>query len=191
MSNDMNKNADTVYNFFKSKGLNDNQTFAIMGNIQQESSFNSKATNKSSGAFGIFQWLGNRKTNLQNYALEKGTTSSNLNTQLDFAWYELTTSEKATLKALEENENASVETLTELFEKKFERSGGSALTERKNYAKEWASHYSNGTSVSSSNDKVDLSLGGNVVKVVTILLLIVLTVVFLMLTIKGGVKNGK
>lgn len=195
--NDVKKTADTIYSFFKGKGLTDNQVFAIMGNIQQESNFDSTALNSSSGAFGIFQWLGSRKDSLQKYANKKGTSSSDLNTQLEFAWDEMNGSEKATLNALNKNKNADVSTLTEIFESKYERSGGSELSKRKEYATQWATYYStNDVTVFYSENQMkeyydtDFNMFGEIVRVVTILLLIVLCVVFLMLTLKGTVNKG-
>lgn len=191
------KTANTIYTFFKGKGLTDNQVYAIMGNVQLESNFDTTALNSNSGAYGLFQWLGSRKTELQKFANSKGKSSSDLNTQLEFAWEEMNTTEKATLKALNDNKNKDVETLAEIFESKFERSGGQGLSQRKQYASEWASYYSTGNETVFYSDKqlaeynnVEFNMFGDIVKAITVLLLIVLCVVFLMLTLKGTVNKG-
>ncbi|WBF81241.1 hypothetical protein FMLHJGGC_00190 [Staphylococcus phage BSwM-KMM1] len=43
-----------------------------MGNLKQESNLDPKAVNQSSGAFGIAQWMGDRKAGLDKFAKEKG-----------------------------------------------------------------------------------------------------------------------
>lgn len=70
------------------------QAAGIMGNIQQESGFSPTAVNRSSGAYGIIQWLGSRKTNLENFAREQGKDKSDLSLQLDFMKKELEESYK-------------------------------------------------------------------------------------------------
>lgn len=61
----------------------------ILSNIRSESSFNPSDTNKSSGAYGICQWLGGRKTNLKNYCAEHGFASDSLQGQCQYLLYEL------------------------------------------------------------------------------------------------------
>ena len=76
-------NVESAYNYFISRGLQDYQAAAIVGNLIAESNVNPTALN-SIGAYGIAQWLGGRKTNLQskpNY--------DTLQVQLDFIWEEL------------------------------------------------------------------------------------------------------
>lgn len=65
--------------FFEQKGFKPVQVSAIIGALLQESQLNPNAVNPSSGAYGLAQWLGTRKTLLQlkpNY--------SQLQTQLEF-----------------------------------------------------------------------------------------------------------
>lgn len=122
-----------IWNFFKSKGLNDNAVAGIMGNIQQESGFNSKAVNKSSGASGIFQWLGSRKTELQNYAKSIGKSWEDLSVQLDFAWKEMNASEKKALETLKKSNLTASQHASE-FDRLFERSGKSQVAQRQQFA---------------------------------------------------------
>ena len=49
----------------------------------------STATNPSSGAFGLMQWLGGRKSRLYSYAAEQGKQVSDVNLQLDYIKWEL------------------------------------------------------------------------------------------------------
>jgi len=61
-----------------------------MGNVYCESGFRPTALNSSSGAYGLAQWLGGRRTNLQNYAASKGKTEEDEDCQIEFLIAELT-----------------------------------------------------------------------------------------------------
>ena len=189
-------NKSIVQSFLQSKGLNNKAIAGVMGNIQQESNFNATATNSSSGAYGLFQWLGSRKTALMNYAESTGSNVSDVNTQLDFFWNELQTTQKKTMTVLTSDYDTASE-YAEAFEKSFERSGGSALEKRKTYAETYYSQMSSGSeivtgsgvsSVSKSN-KIGLQWWGDVVKVVLILLLIVIGVLMGVLSVNTTVQE--
>nr|DAN11158.1 MAG TPA: Morphogenesis protein 1 hydrolase [Herelleviridae sp.] len=118
------KGSKKIWNFFKEKGLSNNQIGAIIGNLQQESNLDPNATNPSSGAYGIAQWLGGRKTNLQNFAKSKGKKASDMDVQLDFLWKEMQSDyEKNSLKNAGWSKNASLEKNTSAFAYGFERMG--------------------------------------------------------------------
>ncbi|MCM3387347.1 phage tail tape measure protein [Ureibacillus chungkukjangi] len=138
----------TIWNFFKSKGFSDSIVAGIMGNLKMESNFNSSAKNPTSGAFGIAQWLGGRKSGLSSYANSLGTSMSDLSTQLNWLWKELNGSEKKTLNWINSNPNASASQMAAMFDKLFERSEGTHIPQRQNYANQILSKYS-GTGVSS------------------------------------------
>lgn len=76
--------AAAIFAFLSSAGYSDAGAAGIMGNMFAESGLNTKATNPSSGAYGLCQWLGGRKTALLNYARGKGKNSYDLQTQLEF-----------------------------------------------------------------------------------------------------------
>lgn len=85
------ENARAVYDFFRSE-LNATPQGATgpMGCLDFESGgFNPAIENPSSGAYGLAQWLGGRKTNLAQFAAEKGKEMSNLGVQLEFLKQEL------------------------------------------------------------------------------------------------------
>jgi len=88
-------NGEKVWNFLISKGLNNVQAAGIMGNLQEESGFNPAATNSSSGAFGIVQWLPKEK--LANHQQEAGIEgdSNTLGVQLGVMWWEATNAGKS------------------------------------------------------------------------------------------------
>jgi hypothetical protein len=81
--------------FLQGKGLTRAQAAGVVGSLMQESGLSTTAKNPSSGAYGIGQWLGGRKTNL----LNQGDPKS-LHGQLNFLWSELQGPEKAALDRL-------------------------------------------------------------------------------------------
>ena len=122
---------ESVWAFFKSKGLTDEATAGIMGNIAVESNYSPTAINSTSGAFGLFQWLGSRYDSLLDYASGRNTSASDLDTQLNFAWEEMQTTEKRTLEEMQSDKYETAGEYAEVFEAKFERSGGALVDRRK------------------------------------------------------------
>lgn len=83
---DISTNADRVYVYLKEKGLTSIQVAAIMGNIEQESSFDEKCIEEGNGiGFGLIQWSFGRRTELEN----RYSDPSNIYNQLDFLLEEL------------------------------------------------------------------------------------------------------
>jgi hypothetical protein len=97
------------------KGLTRQQAAGVVGSLMQESGLSPTITNRSSGAYGIGQWLGGRKTNLLN------SGKSGLRGQLDFLWGELQGPENAALKRLKGAH--SVADAVDAFTWGFERPG--------------------------------------------------------------------
>ena len=108
-------NQKIAYNFFISKGLQPHQAAGIVGNLMGESKLNPSAVNPTSKAFGIAQWLGDRKKKLFAKYGDKPT----IDQQLEFVWEELNTSEKRAFDRLLQTQ--SVEEATNSFMKHFER----------------------------------------------------------------------
>ncbi len=112
-----------IFEFFINKGLSAAQAVGFLANIQQESTFNTAAVN-SSGAVGLCQWMGTRKTNM---IAACGTNwSSNLTGQLEFLWSELNGDESSTLISLREitgNDLVAAKQSAEIVLRKFERPG--------------------------------------------------------------------
>ncbi|KUR71173.1 hypothetical protein AQZ52_10910 [Novosphingobium fuchskuhlense] len=74
-----------VYSFFRSKGLASNKALGITAALYAESGLDPDALNQKSGAYGLSQWLGNRKKEL----FRRYGNHPNLQQQLDFLWSEL------------------------------------------------------------------------------------------------------
>ena len=110
-----------VLDFFQSKGLTENQSRGILGNLLQESNGNHEIVNSKSGAFGLAQWLGSRKKKL----IEKYGKNPTKQQQLEFIWEELNTTEKNTLQKLLATNTIS--DATRVFANSFERAGKSEM----------------------------------------------------------------
>lgn len=119
-----NQNTRIIISQLISKGLNAAAAVGICGNIKQESRFNPASVNSLSGASGICQWLGSRKTAMIGMV---GTDwKNNLTGQINYLWYELTcTSESAVMPYLQAvpNTEAGAREAAEWFVRKFERCG--------------------------------------------------------------------
>lgn len=80
---------DTIETKFKENGFSDK---AIEGIILDAKENNTIASNvgETENGYGIFKWTGTRKDNLLKFAEEKGLDPTDINTQLEFAFIEMT-----------------------------------------------------------------------------------------------------
>ena len=84
------KKARQAVDYFVNKGLTREQASGLVGNLMRESGMNIAATNPNSGAYGIGQWLGNRKTRL----FKRYGYHPTFEQQLNYIWDELNTSHR-------------------------------------------------------------------------------------------------
>lgn len=153
--------APTIWNFLIEKGFSNECAAGVMGNVMRESSMNSNLTNKSSGAYGLFQWLGDRKSKLIAYANSKGKPTSDVMTQLEFMWSEISTKGhyEASLfvKKFGSLENfmkiSNVDEATIGWEKTFERANetASGYAKRKKFAWEFYNKFAKKGSTKNKN----------------------------------------
>lgn len=115
-----------ILTFFKTKGLSPEQASGIIGNLIFESGLNPNISN-SIGAIGIAQWLGDRKSKL----LRKQNPKS-INTQINYIWEELNTTESKALLRLKQTSNPA--SASRIFDLDYERSEGTTLPKRIGYA---------------------------------------------------------
>lgn len=199
-----------VFDFYKSKGLSNNAIYGIMGNIAVESGFKTDVTGDKGTSYGLFQWHNERWDGLKKFAKEKGTDISDLNTQLEYSWHELNSTEKKALKELQNNKN-TVSQYAEKFDKLFERSNGSARSKRVEYAKGYYKGSSFFDKVAGANDRMnqayvegevitsDNNLITEVVRLVMLVLVCIACVIFFAMSIGafdeikkiGGAAHGK
>ena len=85
---DMEANKKQIWSFLKNKGLSDAGAAGIMGNAEQESSFNPSATN-GIGCRGFVQWCFERNDALESFARDRGKTWDCLGLQLEYMWHEM------------------------------------------------------------------------------------------------------
>lgn len=91
-----NQRAGYAVNYFMNKGLSKEAAAGLVGNLMRESRMDTNALNPASGAYGLGQWLGNRKTKL----FKKYGKNPTFEQQLDYVWDELNTSHRKGLQML-------------------------------------------------------------------------------------------
>lgn len=199
-----------VFDFYKSKGLSNNAIYGIMGNIAVESEFKTNVTGDNGTSYGLFQWHNERWEGLKKFAQEKGTDISDLNTQLEYSWAELNSTEKKALNMLQNNK-LTVRQYAEKFDKIYERSTGVHTEQRVKYAQEYYKGSSFFDRVASANDRMnqayvqgevitsDDNLISEVVRLVMLVLVCIACVIFFAMSIGafdeikkiGGAAHGK
>ena len=121
-------------------GLNNCAACAVLGNIQQESAFNLVAEN-AIGAFGLCQWLADRRTAMESWCRQNGLEVTTVAGQMGYLNYELHNSETSGWAVLSSapNDRNSVYTTAVDFGEAFERYNKAAGEEgsRGSYAVAW------------------------------------------------------
>ena len=97
------------------------QAAAIMGNMYTESKFNSAAVEGGNGiGYGLAQWSFGRRTNLENFAKQKGVAASDIPMQIEFLTNEYTGSYKSRLATTAFGTGTDVSASTSEWMNKFE-----------------------------------------------------------------------
>lgn len=125
-------NGKKAYDFFISKGLSSHQARGIVGNLKAESGLNHTAVNPSSKAFGLAQWLGDRKKKL----FSKYGKNPTFDQQLEFIWEELNSTERKSLDYLLQTKNTKDATISfmNLFERPSKEEKASSVINRIKFA---------------------------------------------------------
>lgn len=119
----------TIYNFLTTQaGLTPDQAYGVMGNLEVESSLNPASYNPNEKAIGIVQWEGGRRAALQAFAAARGTSETDLQTQLEFMLHEWQTTESSAYQAIKSA--GSPEQAAALDDQYYERSSGAARQQR-------------------------------------------------------------
>lgn len=114
--------AAVAYDFFVGKGLQNFQSAAIVGNLQQESRLNPHAVSPPDPVHpsrGVAQWQPAGWDKLLAFASSIGRDPWSLNTQLEFIWYQLETEPYLGLNEL--RGATTIEAAVVIFQNKFER----------------------------------------------------------------------
>lgn len=134
-----------AWNFFKSMGLSDVATSAIVGNFMQESGSNIDPTADNGSHRGIGQWdYSDRYAKLKNYATSINKSPDDFETQLKFAWLETSPTADHTYATLQWSQDQyntftafnDAREAAKYFADYWERCPGQAITERQNNAEE-------------------------------------------------------
>ena len=128
-------NAEKVFNFFVSKGFEPFQAAAFVGNFVVESGsedINPIAVGDNGNAFGIAQW-NSRRPELYEFASKNNKPVDSLETQLEFAWYEMQNKESSAYEAIKNTK--TLEEATYVIMDRYERPGEPHLDKRQEASK--------------------------------------------------------
>lgn len=126
------ENAQKAMDYFMKQGWSKEQAAGIVGNLQQESGKDlDPSSENSNGMYGIAQWDKTRRREFEK-VMGRSIYGSSLEDQLAFIQHELTSGkDRGAKKAGRELKSAtSALEAASIFEKHYERSGGSALGKR-------------------------------------------------------------
>lgn len=138
-----------IYNYCVSQGCSCAAACGVVGNAQVESNFSTTVVNKSSGATGLFQWLGGRLTALKSKASAAGKDYTDADIQIQHMWAEFCGEDSTTLSLLNKNcggvegfkKLSSAGEAGKMFGKCFERAGDNGST-RASAAEQWYQKFS-------------------------------------------------
>lgn len=118
-------NQQTIIQLLEQGGLNPAAVAGVLGNLYVESSLNPSAYNAREGAIGIAQWEGGRRTQLEQFARSRGKTANDLATQVAFLIHEMGNG-----MIQQMNATGSAGSAAAYFDKNYERSAGTSLSQR-------------------------------------------------------------
>lgn len=112
---------EQIFQLLINGGMNAGQAAAVMGNMYAESGFNSDITEKGNSiGYGLAQWSFSRRTNLENFAKEKGIPVSDIPLQIEFLLREYNGSYKSRLDKTVFKEGTDVAASTKAWMEIFE-----------------------------------------------------------------------
>jgi hypothetical protein len=121
-------NESRIAAYLRADGLNPIATAGVLGNLQVESGFNPAAYNANEGAIGLAQWEGGRRTDgLDGLARQRGTSETDLDTQLAWLVHELNGMPGFIAQL---NGQSTPEAAAALVDEDFERSAGTSRGQR-------------------------------------------------------------
>ena len=140
VSASMEEVATSCYNYLTGQmGLNKCAACAVLGNIQQESGFNLIGENYDSGAFGLCQWLGDRRYAMESWCRQNGLEVTSVAGQMGYLNYELHGDESSSLSVLTgaSDKREAVYSTAVAFGESFERYESNGEGSRGRYAIDW------------------------------------------------------
>jgi hypothetical protein len=110
-------------------GLTPEQASGVVGNLMRESGLQSDIEERGGGGgYGLAQWTGSRRRDLEQFAAQRGKSPGDFDTQYQFLLHELRGSESRALSTL--RQARTPEEAAFVFDRDFERSGVKAMGER-------------------------------------------------------------
>lgn len=110
-------------------GLTAAQASGVVGNLMRESGLRSDLEEAGGGGgYGLAQWTGGRRSDLEAFARQRGASPGDFETQYQFLLHELRGSESGALASL--RGTSTPEEAAQVFDRDFERSGVKAMSER-------------------------------------------------------------
>lgn len=132
----------------------------VLGNAQQESGFNLGSLGDSGASFGLFQWNGSRRANLEKLARSTGRQVNDVSVQVDFLLQELRErGDDVRLRGTRD-----VRSATEVFMKHYERPGTPHFENRLNYANSFMNSISSGSPTPSTSAGINKA---NAIKIIS------------------------
>lgn len=128
---ELNKNKEN------SNQLSQIQAAGMVGNLIHESGLQTGIKGDGGKALGLAQWHPDRQKGLKALADSRGVDITDLDTQLEYIWQELNSTEKKALNSVLNSK--TVEQATTAFMRDYERPGAPHLNSRINYAKSFFS----------------------------------------------------
>lgn len=129
-------NAPVIFNVLTEKGLTAAQAAGFLGNIQQECGYDAGLVDGA--AAGLCQWESSRQASMKKYC--GANWKNNVSGQAEFIWVELTSSESATMTALQSqatgNDEATAVLAAEIICTKYERAGIPMMDNRRKYTRD-------------------------------------------------------
>lgn len=163
-------NAEKIFNYLTStpfaglggKPMTAIQAIGVLGNFALESGLDPGQAQIGGSAYGIAQWDGGRRTQLENYARSQGKPVSSLELQLSFLKTELDGWEGTNLVAGGFSEVTTPAQATETFLVSFERAGVPHLDRRLKLAEEFYARFgSTGGTVATVGNPCGVAGGGS------------------------------
>lgn len=139
-------NTGTAYRYLVGKGLSANQAAGVVGNLMQESGItvNPRSVQPHGPGRGIAQWSVNERWAVgTKWANQQGRDIWALDTQLDFLWHELQTTEKSALTAI--RASGTLTQAVRAFNDKFERCSKCEISTRVRYAQQTLNRFGGAT----------------------------------------------
>lgn len=90
-----------LYQILSNLGYSPAAAAGILGNAKQESAFNTSASGDNGTAYGLWQWRGNRRAGLNNFASQNGLDASSPEAQARYLDWELRNKEKTAFSGLQ------------------------------------------------------------------------------------------